>query len=407
MKALLQDGKAIIMKKAGVICYCLMSILLISAVIWGQDVYALLQGTTAFSEYEPSVNTTETKSKLKHAYIQTDIEMITGSYAQYGKIKENEMQQKTVYYLMPINNGEYFITIIAHGDITSVLDQMEQAFYNSIGKDEKDYPGKITVTGGFKLLQAEELNLALDYFKNYDKEIKSMEDLNKLCSPYAIVIDQINNITTDSLWTLLWLWIFIFTLFMIVAVLYFSGYFLKPLKNDIRKLSNRTREFIDEDYKQATPIENLKIGTYCLYQNQPFTMRVYEYDNFIWIYQKETIAKKKGCFEVCAYDIQGNQYILWQGDQQKTAEKLAQRIFDRSHHALLGFESFIYEYWKDQPEHLYTKLKELSLINEKIAMEQEKNAISEKKEYHFHNHKSAMHRKHGKEVKRKVRKKGR
>ena len=83
MKALLQDGKAIIMKKAGVICYCLMSILLISAVIWGQDVYALLQGTTAFSEYEPSVNTTETKSKLKHAYIQTDIEMITGSYAQY------------------------------------------------------------------------------------------------------------------------------------------------------------------------------------------------------------------------------------------------------------------------------------------------------------------------------------
>ena len=132
---------------------------------------------------------------------------------------------------------------------------------------------------------------------------------NKLCSPYAIVIDQINNITTDSLWTLLWLWIFIFTLFMIVAVLYFSGYLLKPLKADIRKLSNRARECIDEDYKQATPIENLKIGTYCLYQKQPFTMRVYEYDNFIWIYQKETIAKKKGCFEVCAYDIQGNQYI--------------------------------------------------------------------------------------------------
>ena len=60
-----------------------------------------------------------------------------------------------------------------------------------------------------------------------------------------------------------------------------------------------------------------------------------------------------------------------------------------------------------RPEHLYTKLKELSLINEKIALEQERNAISEKKEYHFHNHKSAMHRKHGKEVKRKVRKKGR
>lgn len=399
MKALLQDGKAIIMKKIGVLCYCLFSVLLISAVIWGQDVYALLQGSTAFDQYEPYIKQIDTKSKLEHAYIHTDIEMITGSYAQHGTIKENEMQQKTVYYLMPIQNGEYFITIIANGDITTTLDKMETAFYNSIGTDDKSYPEKSHMEGGFKLLQEEEKTLALDYFKGYDNNIKTIEDLDKICSPYAIVVNQINNITIDSLWTLLWLWILVFSLLILTSALYFSGYLLKTLKADIKKLSDRCIECLDEDYKHATPIENLKIGTYCLYKKEPLTMRVYDYDNFIWVYQKETLVKKKGNFEVCAYDKKGTKHILWQGDQQKIAEKLAQRIFDHSHYALLGFESFIYEYWKENPGGLYEKLKELSLIKEKIVNEKQQ------KDYLYHKQKITDKSDHEKEQKHRIRKK--
>ncbi len=406
MKALIQDGKAIIMKKIGILCCCLLSVLLISAVIWGQDVYSLLQGTAAFTDYEPYLKQKESKGKLTHAYIQTDIEMITGSYAQHGAVKENEMQQKTVYYLMPIQNGEYFITVIANGEITASLDQMENAFYNSIGTNDKSYPEKLTVKGGFKLLQEEEKQLALDYFKSYDTKIKTIDDLDQLCSPYAIVIGQINHITTASLWTLLWLWIFVFSILVLTSAVYFSGYLLKTLKSDIQKLSDRCIECLDEDYKQATPIEGLKIGTYCLYKKEPLTMRVYDYDNFIWVYQKETLAKKKGSFQVCAYDLQGTQHILWQGDQQKTAEKITQRIFDRSHNALLGFESFIFEYWKENPGGLYEKLKELSLINEKIARDKKQNEPYQKK-YLFLEQKNINKGKHEKERKRKVRKKGR
>ena len=231
MKALIQDGKAIIMKKIGILCCCLLSVLLISAIIWGQDVYSLLQGTAAFTDYEPYLKQEESKGKLTHAYIQTDIEMITGSYAQHGAVKENEMQQKTVYYLMPIQNGEYFITVIANGEITASLDQMENAFYNSIGTNDKSYPEKLTVKGGFKLLQEEEKHLALDYFKSYDAKIKTIDDLDQLCSPYAIVIGQINHITTASLWTLLWLWIFVFSILVLTSAVYFSGYLLKTLKS--------------------------------------------------------------------------------------------------------------------------------------------------------------------------------
>lgn len=111
-------------------------------------------------------------------------------------------------------------------------------------------------------------------------------------------------------------------------------------------------------------------------------------------------------FQVCAYDLQGTQHILWQGDQQKTAEKITQRIFDRSHNALLGFESFIFEYWKENPGGLYEKLKELSLINEKIARDKKQNEPYQKK-YLFLEQKNINKGKHEKERKRKVRKKGR
>lgn len=405
MKALLQDGKAIIMKKIGILCFCLMSALLISAVIWGQDVYSLLQGTTAFEQYEPDIKQTNTKDKLKHSYIQADIEMITGSYAQHGTMKENEMQNKTVYYLMPIQNGEYFITVIANGEITANLDEMEKAFYNSIGSDDKTYPEKLSIKGGFKLLQDEEKELALDYFKNYDSKIKTINDLDKICSPYAIVINQINHITTESLWTLLWLWLLVFAIFVFTTALYFSGYLLTKLKKDIKKLSDRCLECLDDDYRLATPIENLKIGVYCLYKKEPLTMRVYDYDNFIWVYQKEVLAKKKGSYQVCAYDIQGKQHILWQGHQQKTAEKLAQRIFDHCHNALLGFESFIYEYWKENPQGLYDKLQELSLINKKI--QKEKMQSQPQKKYFVHKQNDTEKEKRVKERTRKVRKLGR
>lgn len=360
------------MRKVGFLCLSLFAVLLISGIIWGQDVTSLLGGTASFSDYEALVYDTTSTKNLKHAYVNADIEMITGSYAQHGEIKENEMENKTVYYLMPIDNGNYFITVIAHGAITQQLDEMEQAFYDSIGQEEKEYPEKLTVNGGFKYLQEEEKALALDYFHGYDEKIETMDDLATICSPYALVVDQINNITTSSLWMLWMLWIIIFIIFIITAVLYQSGYLLKTLKNDINNLSASAQDHLDEDYRKATPMEALKIGEYCLYKKELLSMRVYDYGEFIWLYQKEILGKKHRLFEVCAYDKQGKQYILWKGSQQETAEKLVQRIFNHCSQALLGYETFIYEYWEENPQGLYDKLKELSLIKEKLEKEKKK-----------------------------------
>lgn len=381
MNTLYQDGKKIIMKKIGIFCLILIAVLLCSALTWGNSIASLLEGTKDFENYEPYLFEQKAVEALDHAYFKKEIIMITGSYAQYGNMKESQMENQTVYYLMPTERGEQFLTVIAHGKIVATLDEMENAFYNSIGSENKTYPEPIMIKGGFKKLQKEELTYALDYFKGYDEKIQTEADLLTVLSPYAIVIDQIDSITTSSLWILLILWILIALVLVLCMILYFSGICLKTLDNDIDQLSQSLKDIMDDDYKKAESYEPLKIGNHLLYQRERWTWRVYDYDEIIWIYQKEVLHKVKRCFEVCAYDKKGHKLVLYRSNDQKKAEMVLKKVFDHCHNALFGYESYIYEYWQEYPEKLYDKLTELSLIKERMVKDEvkEKEKAKERK----------------------------
>lgn len=372
MNTLYQDGKKIIMKKIGIVCLICVAVLLCSALTWGNSIASLLKGSVEFEQYEPYLFESNAQTKLDHAYFDKEIMMITGSYAQYGKVKEEQVENQTVYYLMPTERGEQFITIIANGKIIETLDEMENAFYNSIGHEIKSYPDPIMIKGGFKKLQKEELTYALDYFQGYDEAIKTEADVLKVLSPYAIVIDQIDSISTSSLWILLILWILIALVLVLLTILYFSGICMKTLDRDIDKLPESLKRILDDDYKKAVTQEPLKIGDYLLYVRERWTWRVYDYETFIWIYQKEIYHKMKRNFEVCAYDKKGHKIILYCSADQKKAEKVLQKVFDHCHNALFGYENYIYEYWQEYPDKLYDKLIELSLIKEKMEQDKKK-----------------------------------
>ena len=131
MNQLYKDGKKIIMRKIGFFCLILCILLGGSAYLWGRNVISLIEGSQDFEAYESYLYNLEENETLSYAYIHTDIEMITGSYAQYGEVKEGNTDDQIVYYLMPINNGEFFVTVIGHGRIIASLDQMEDSFYLS------------------------------------------------------------------------------------------------------------------------------------------------------------------------------------------------------------------------------------------------------------------------------------
>lgn len=362
MNTLYQDGKKIIMKKIGIFCLVCIAVLLCSALTWGNSVASLLTGTKPFEQYTPYLFVSNAENELNHAYFETEISLITGSYAEYGNVKEEQIENQTVYYLMPDERGDRFITVIAHGAITENLNAMENAFYQSIDKEDKEYPQPLTIKGGIKTLQPEELAYALDYFQAYDPTIKTEADMLKVMSPYAIVVNQIDSIATSSLWIVLILWILILLLLTIGVILYFSGICLKQLDSDIRRLPAARREQINLDYKKAVMNDPIKIGDVLLYQRERWTWRVYDYDSFIWIYQKENLHKVKQRFEVYAYTDKGRKILLYRSNEEKKAKKIAQRVFDHCQNTLFGYDGYIEEYWQEYPDKLYDKLVEMSLI---------------------------------------------
>lgn len=381
MNLLYKDGMSIIMKKIAFFCGCIMIILLFSALSWGTNVISLIQGPQPFENVASLLQDQKQEhSELKNAYVSVSIDMITGSYAQYGEVKENQTANQTVYYLMPVDNGSYFITVIAYGDSIPSLDAMEEAFYNSIGQDDKEYPETVILDAGFRQLNDEELTYALDYFSAYDETITTKDQLPQILSPYAIVIGEIGSIQVTSLWTLFIGWCTLAFVCVIGLILYYSKFFMRTLQKDLDVLSEEQKQLLDDDYKKATAFDHLKIGENLLYKKEAWTWHVWDYSTLIWVYKKEILSAKQRKFEVCAYVKDGKKLTLWIGDDEKKAQKLLQKIFDHCPNALMGYESYIYEYWKEQPKQLYKKLKELNLLKQKEEKVKQKKGNKDKKE---------------------------
>ena len=146
MKKLLNDEKAIITRQLQIICGFFILILIVIALLFGSRFLELIQGA------EPMSNLQETTKIDTNAYIDLDVYLISGSYAEKGVKKETQTYDKTVYYLMPLDQGNYFMSIIASDEMVEKLDEMENAFFQSIGEESKIYPENVHVRGSFRKL---------------------------------------------------------------------------------------------------------------------------------------------------------------------------------------------------------------------------------------------------------------
>lgn len=354
MKQILKDCKSIIVKKIGIICILLSCILLGIAMLWGRDILALCSGPKEFSSVESILLEGRENDDIAHAYVETEVEMITGSYAEYQKQESRE-----VYYIMPLQDGTYFMSIIADAAYIPALDEMEAAFYDSIGKEENIYPEPITIQGGFRRLNEEEKSYALDFFTGYDEEVTTIDEISKILSPYALEIGAVGTVPIDHLWTILVLWILLLLVFVIFIILYASNFFLRTFQDDIKHLPEDCLEHIEEDYKEAKELAHSKFGKKMLYKLDTYTMRVFSYEQFIWLYKKEVLDKNKRNIQVYAYTLLGKQIILYQSTSEKEAEKYLQTLFDHCKGAILGYQEYLYDIWKQHPRQLSVKIKEL------------------------------------------------
>lgn len=379
MKQVIKDCKNMIMKKVGILCILLFILLIAMAWLWGSDIFSLCKGPVELTEMEESLVNEKEAADVAHAYIERDVEMIVGSYAEYQKQNQGD---KEVYYLMPIQDGTYFITIIADSSMIPTFDKMETAFYNSIGKEDKEYPETVHIKGGFRLLNDEEKSYALDFYTGYDEHVTTIDDLSNILFPYAIEIGNIGTVPIDNLWILFIAWILILLVFAILTVLYYTNFFLRTLQKDFLFLSENEKEEMDEDYKNAEEKFHTKFGKRMLYKKEAFTLRVFSYENMIWLYKKEVLAKNKRNIQVYAYDQRGIQHVLYQSESEKQAEEYLQFLFDHCKEAILGYQEYLYEAWKTKPKKLAVKIAELKSLekHEEIKKKKAKPKSAEHKE---------------------------
>ena len=351
MKKLLNDEKTIITRQLQIICGFFILILIVIALLFGSRFLELIQGA------EPMSNLQETTQIDTNAYIDLDVYLISGSYAEKGVKKGTQTYDKTVYYLMPLDQGNYFMSIIASDEMVEKLDEMENAFFQSIGEESKIYPENVHVRGSFRKLNEEELNFALDYFKEYDETVKERKDLDRVMSMYAFVYDEIQGYRINDLWLLMGIWVLLFLICVSMMILFAAKFFMRPLLRDIAKLDKEVKKSIDFDYTNAAVIDNIKIGTIALYQRRSFTWRLWQNDHLIWIYKKECLSKRRREYEICIFDEYGTKTRLWIGKDEGKADRILKKLSSNCTHALVGFEAYLYEEWKRDPKHLQEKCK--------------------------------------------------
>lgn len=351
MKKLFNDEKAIITRQLQIICGFFIFILIVIALLFGSRFIELIQGP------EPMSNLQETSEIDTNAYIDLDVYLISGSYAEKGMKKEAQVSDKTVYYLMPLDQGNYFMSIVASGDMVEKLDEMENAFFQSIGEDSKIYPDNVHVKGSFRKLNEDELTFAFDYFKDYDDTIKEREDLDRVMSMYAFVYNEIQGYQINDLWMLMGVWIILFFICVVMIILFIAKFFMRPLLRDIAKLDKEVKKSIDFDYQNAAEIDHVKIGTLAVYQRRSFTWRLWQNEHLIWIYKKECLNKRQREYEICIFDQYGTKTQLWKGKDEGKAERILKKLSANCPRALIGFEAYLYEEWKRDPKHLQDRCK--------------------------------------------------
>lgn len=222
-----------IVNHAKILSIVLFCSLLFSGFLWGENAISYIQGPVVVDDVARMMKDSE-QSGLDHAYVTTELDMITGSYAQVGADEE------TIYYLMPIDDASAFITVIASGEHKDILNEMERAFYSSIGNEDHIYPESVQVDAGFKKLRDEELSFALTYFNEYDEAIQTQEDVLQIMSPYALVIDEIGTMPVQEISVLLVIWMGVFCFFLCCIALVI--YQLIQRKKGLEK--NKGKDFV-------------------------------------------------------------------------------------------------------------------------------------------------------------------
>lgn len=380
-----KDCRKRIYKNFGSIVLILFAICSILAILYTKPIISLFQGSNEFSTYEDKLINKENLDvfdDLENGYTNVNIKTVIGSYAEYGSKKGEGIDRESVYYLMPIQDGTYFVTIIANKDNIAKLDEMEKIFQKNIGSEEKIYPESITISGGFVSLSDEEKAYAYEFFEGFDENVKDVSQLSQILSPYAIHIGEIGNTSIPTLWTIMCMMSILLGICIVSTYIIYKDILLRDFITYLHALSEEEQSLLEEDYRNAEHIYDVIFGKKYLYKKTRFAYEIFPYDEQIWMYKERCAKQRVITYQIQVYNKEGIVNIIYKNSDEKTVEKVLNLFFDHCHNAVLGYQFSLHVTAMDNPEKLYKKVKDLLFLDEdkKEEIEQIEETVESEKE---------------------------
>lgn len=360
MKQFYRYTRSILLKKLYITFIILFIVFSGMVLLWGNTVYSYIKGPQSLSNIESELETVELieTNTYKHKYYKKEIEYIVGSYAEF---RSNKNEVTTVYYLNPINNKNYYLTVIANPKHYNTLTEMENAFYNSIGKKENIYVDPIQVNGSLRLMNIEEKKAAITYFNKYNNDQITLDNLQTYISPYVFVIDCIDQFSLSFLSVLKMLFMFVGIIIIIITVLIVTHCVLLPTYYDVKKLRLGIND-IEYDFLSSQKICSLCIGTNLIYVPIMKFLRIFRLSDVIWFYSIEHHKKSGTQYDVYIHLKKGKKYKIYRTTNRRNVKRILQILSSNCNQYVLGYYDELYEIWKKDKKHFYMYLKDANMI---------------------------------------------
>lgn len=237
-----------------------------------------------------------TVDQLPNSYVEGDINVILGAYAEYYVENDDGTEEVTDnYYIIPVGEEE-FVGLAVNKEDFSTADQIYNETYDYMMGYRDDLSTSMRVTGTINKMEDDVYEFYEEWFMTSGiLENPTKEEFERVALPYVLEIDKVGKLDTYIVYLLAAL-----SVILILAMLYafiagISGLYLRPVKKYITKHQDLvSEERVESDFMNATTIENVMVGNTWTFYTKGCKTYMIENKDIVWAYLEETTHRVNG-----------------------------------------------------------------------------------------------------------------
>lgn len=237
-----------------------------------------------------------TVDQLPNSYVEGDINVILGAYAEYYVENDDGTEEVTDnYYIIPVGEEE-FVGLAVNKEDFSTADQIYNETYDYMMGYRDDLSTSMKVTGTINKMEDDVYEFYEEWFMTSGiLENPTKEEFERVALPYVLEIDKVGKLDTYIVYLLAAL-----SVILVLAMLYafiagISGLYLRPVKKYITKHQDLvSEERVESDFMNATTIENVMVGNTWTFYTKGCKTYMIENKDIVWAYLEETTHRVNG-----------------------------------------------------------------------------------------------------------------